>query len=248
MARIDVVVDVSGFEKLLTDVERNQLPYARSLTANQAAFETMHTMRNAMPLFLEQPTPFSIRSVRYRKGTKAAPVAEVYLTGDASKGTAPSKYLTVTRGGIRGQRRSERVLRRAGILGDDEGWVPGKHLKANAYGNQLTGGQVVRILSQIKAFGEEGFQANMTGRSQARNARRGQKPRYFLSRGESFPRGIWERYGVGGRAVRPVMLFIKLPSYDKEFDFVRLATEEARRRFIRAWPANWRRARATARR
>lgn len=248
MARIDVIVATKPFEERLTELERQQLPFARSLAANQAAFETMGTVREAMPLFIDQPTSFTVRGVLYRKGNKQSPVAEVYLTGDAAKGTPPSKYLTVTRGGVRGQRRSERVLGRAGILSDDEGWVPGNWLKKNRHGNQLTGGAVVRILSQIKAFGEEGFQANVTARSRARAARQGRRQRYFVSRGGRLPRGVWERYGPGGRGVRPVMLFVKLPSYEKSFDFVSITSRELRQRFLREWPNAFRRAVRTARR
>lgn len=256
MARFDVIVDTRVFERRLTDLEKQQLPFARSLAANQAAFETMHTMRRATSLYIDRPTPFTVRSVLYRKGTREAPVAEIYISGDGAKGTPPSKYLTITRGGIRGHRRSEKLLQRRGVLGADEGWVPGKWLDADQYGNQLRPTEVVRILSEIKAFGEEGFRANR----RKRKSYAGQKIQgYFLSRGERraygpgsglapvFPRGIWQRYAYG-RAVRPVMLFVKLPRYQKEFDFVALASKEVRRRFLDAWPQAFRRAMRTARR
>lgn len=248
MARIDVVIDTTGLVEHLNELEKKQLPFARSLAANEAAYGGMQTLRRLSPLIIDQPTPFTVRAIRYERGTKASPAAAVVLSGDAAKGTPPAKYLTITRGGTRGQRRSERVLERAGLISADEGWVPGNWLKKNRFGNQLTGGQVVRILSQIKAFGEQGFSANMTQRSKARAVKRGDKPRYFLSRGDHLPRGVWERYGPGRRGVRPVMLFVKLPTYSKTFDFVSIAQSELRRRFVLAWPGALRRALATARR
>ena len=263
MATFDVVIDTRVLDRKLTQLELEQLPFARSLAANQAAFETMGVMRRAMPLFIDEPTSFTVSGVRYRKGTKESPAAEIYLSGDAAKGTAPSKYLTVTRGGQRGQRRSERVLQRAGLLSADEGWVPGKWLKKNRYGNQLTGARLTQILSSVKAFGEEGFSANVTARSKATKRGRS-RTEYFVSRGTHMPRGIWERHGTRGRAkhkykslpagrprvqrgLRPVMLFVKLPRYSKTFDFVALASAEARRRFVRAWPGALARALRTAR-
>lgn len=245
MASFNIVIDTSGLQRKLTRLERQQLPFARSLAANQAAFETFKTMRVATGLIVQQPTPFTVSAIRYRKGTKASPAAEVYISGDAAKGTAPSKYLTITRGGIRGQRRSERLLARSGLIGRDEAWIPAAGLTLNAYGNPPAA-KIIQALSGIKAFGEEGFSANLTGRSRARGRRRG-RAEYFWSHGDRLPRGIWERYGPGRRLLRPVLLIVKLPTYDKSFDFVKLAIAEARRRYVAAWPGALRRALATAR-
>jgi hypothetical protein len=247
MATFNVVIDTKVFEQRLTRLEREQLPFARSLAANQAAFETRAVLLKATPLFIDQPTPFTLRGIRYRKGTKHSPAAEIYLSGDAPKGTAPAEYMEpIIFGGRRRQKRSERVLARAGIISDDEGVVPAA-IKLNRYGN-IPGPTMVRILSQVRAFGEEGFSANATPTSRARRKRRGQKDKYFVSRGGHLRRGIYERYGAGGRRVKPVLLFVKLPTYTKSFDFVKIASDEARRRFVRAWPAALRRALGTARR
>lgn len=247
MTSFNVVVDTKRFERRLTKLQREQLPFARSLAANKSAFETQQTMQKSMGLFIDQPTGFTVRAIRYRRGNKESPAAEIFISGDAPKGTPPAKYLTVTRGGRRGQRPSERALTRAGIISSSEGWVPGEALKKNRFGNAITGARMTQILSQIRAFGEEGFQANVTKGSKARGKKKGRK-QYFLSRGNSLPRGVYERYGRGQRKARPVLVFVPLPSYRKQFDFKALAAKEARRRFVRAWPAALRRALATARR
>lgn len=247
MAEFDVVVATSGLDEKLTRLEREQLPFARSLAANQAAFETMGTLRKTAQLTLDRPTRFTISGIRYERGTKRHPVSSVYLSGDAGKGTAPAKYLTVAYGGVRGQRPSERVLERAGLISPGEGWVPAA-VRLNRYGN-VAASRIVHILSSIRAFGEQGFQANVTGRSRARGKKRG-RAQYFVSRGTNrrLPRGVYERYGRKKSKVRPVLLFVDLPSYSVQFDFRAIAQREARRRYVAAWPEALRRALRTARR
>jgi hypothetical protein len=271
MAAFNVVIDTKVFEQRLTKLEREQLPFARSLAANQAVFETRAVLQRAMPLFLDEPTPFTVSGVRYKKGTKDSPAAEIYISDDAAKGTSPKQYLqALIRGQRRRQKRSERVLARAGLISDDEGWVPATRtspnppaIRLNRYGN-VTGGKITEILSGIRAFGEEGFQANITATSRARGKKR-RRAEYFVSRGGKLPRGIYQRFGrrskarhkyntlpagrpVTGRQIRPVLLFVKLPVYSKQFDFYGIAEKEGRRRFLQAWPAALRRALATARR
>jgi hypothetical protein len=245
VASISVVIDTKGLERKLTRLERQQLPFARSLAANQAAFETMNTLRTAASLIVDNPTPFTVAGIRYRRGNKESPAAEIYLSGDAAKGTAPAKYLTIARGGRRGQRRSERLLARSGLIEPNEGWVPAAGLKLNRFGNPSPA-KIIQALSGIKAFGEQGFSGNLTARSRARGRARG-RAEFFFSRGDRLARGIWERYGPGRKQVRPLLLIIPLPTYSKEFDFVTLAIGEARRRFVAAWPAALRRALTTAR-
>lgn len=247
MAQFAVVVDTRALERRLTALEREQLPFARSLAANQAAFETRQTVQRAMPLFLDNPTPYVVRSVLVQRGDKRRPAADVYINDFAGKGVPPNKILRpVVRGVRRGQRPSERLLSRAGFITGGEGWVPAA-VRRNRYGN-VSQGQIVQILSGLRAFGEVGFQANLTGRSRAAGRRRG-RSEYFVARGsDHLRRGVWERYGPGRRRIRPVLLFIDLPVYPRRFDFTRIAGDEARRRYVAAFPAALRRALRTARR
>lgn len=241
-----VVVDTTRFERRLTRLQRQQLPFARSLAANQAAFETRRTIQTAMPLYIQNPTSHTIRGVLYRKGNKQSPAAEVYLNDFVGKGTPQVKYLRpLVRGGVRNQKASERVLQRAGFITQGEGWVPAA-VRTNSRGN-VSGAMITRILSGVKAFGESGATQNISAASRRRGRRKG-RSEYFVARGsDHLRRGVWERYGRGRRQVRPVLLFVDLPSYRPQFPFYRLAERELRRRFARAWPQALRRALRTAR-
>lgn len=261
MTSFNVVIDTSVAQRRLTKIERDQLPFARLLASNQAAFETMQTMRKSLDLFFDRPTPWlRTRTILYHKGTKESPSALLYIPADPDKGAAPTDVLAHhIFGGQRALKRSEKQLVRAGLISEDEIIVPAQGLQLDQYGN-VPGRTMVQILSQIRAFTEAGFQANQTARSRRRNQSREQ---YFWSRGDVLPRGVWKRHGVSYKApyarkehragrlilprnVMPVLLVVKAPNYPKRFDFPRLVATEARRRFLAAWPAALARAVRTA--
>lgn len=262
MTSFNVVIDTSVAQRRLTKIERDQLPFARLLASNQAAFETMQTMRKSLDLFFDRPTPWlRARTILYQKGTKESPSALLYIPADPDKGAAPTDVLAHhIFGGQRALKRGEKQLVRAGLISTDEIVVPAQGMQLDQYGN-VPGRTMVQILSQIRAFTEAGFQANVTARSRLRNRNTGQ---YFWSRGDVLPRGVWKRKGVVHKAahpyrqfragrttlprgVVPVLLVVKAPTYPKRFDFPRLAATEARRRFLAAWPAALARAVRTAR-
>lgn len=241
-----MVVDTTVLEKRMTRLARQQLPYARSLAANQAAFETRPVIQKAMPLYMDNPTPHTIRGVLYRKGNKQLPAAEVYINDFVGKGTPPVKYLRpLIKGGQRNQKRSERVLQRAGFITQGEGWVPAA-VRRDSRGN-VSGGRITQILSGVKAFTAAGSDQNISAASRGRGRRQG-RSEYFVARGsDRLRRGVWERYGRGRRKIRPVLLFVPLPTYSRQFPFYEIAGRELRRRFARAWPNALRRALRTAR-
>lgn len=265
MASFDVVIDTSVFERRLTQLEREQLPFARVLASNTAAFETLQTMRKSLPIFFDRPTPWTVaRVMQYAKATKEHPAATIFIPADPDKGAAPTDVLGHHIFGTqRPAKRSEKQLQRAGLMSRDEILVPASGMELDQYGN-VRGRTMVQILSQLRAFTESGFQANVTARSQRRRRRRPQD-HYFWSRGGALKRGVWKRQGVTYKArykrgshaagrmilprgVIPVLLVAKSPVYPKRFDFPELAGNEARRRFLAAWPAALRRAVRTARR
>lgn len=240
MASINFIIDTKGLERKLTKLERQVLPAARIRAMNDVAFQARGTVAKLMPLVFDQPTAFTTRAALYTKATPARPVAEVFIRNDAAKGTPPATYLQPqVRGGFRSQKGAERQLARAGIIGRGEGWVPARAMRLNRYGN-VPSGKVVQMLSQIRAFGEQGYQANVTARSRARGKAKGRGD-YFVPNPATrnrLPRGVYERYGPGKRRIRPVMLFVKLPSYRPQLDFSGAVRQDINRRL----PDSFRRA------
>lgn len=123
-------------------------------------------------------------------------------------------------------------MERIGVLGRGEGWVPAKSMRLNRYGN-VPGPRIVQILSQLKAFEEVGFQANITARSKARKPNRKQ---YFVPRpGSKLPRGVYERFGRGQRKARPVLMFVKLPTYRRRLDLPGIVRKDVQRNIERTF-------------
>ena len=119
---------------------------------------------------------------------------------------------------------------------------------------------MTQILSAIKGFGEEGYTANRTARSQSRNQGRAE---YFVvpvghqGRAAHLAPGIYQRKAPSARSgnaryksrgIRPVLLFVPLPRYTRQFDFPKLVRKEALRRFRYHFPRALAQAVGTAKR
>jgi len=223
--------------------------YAKAL--NDTGFEIRRAMQAEMRAVFDRPTSYIIRSpfVRMAKPDKLSVTIEpAYMGG---KGIDPQKILNAQAwGGRRNDKRSEVALRRAGILPvgyqtaiPDEargGPYPGSD---DGRGN-LRGAFLVQLLSYFKAFGEQGYKANMSAKGYQR-VHRGTKKhagrRYFLAYGHmrDGPRitkkgdpdartahlhpGIWGVSGTGGVDLRPVLLFVKTGTYQPRLDMNKVA-------------------------
>lgn len=241
MASFNFVIDTKGLETKLTRLERQVLPAARVRAINWAAFDARQTAQKLLPLVFDQPTPFTVRSPRYSKATVQSPVGEIFILDQPPpKGTAPATYLQAhVTGGRRAQKRGEAMLARRGVLGRDEGYVPGKAVRLDRFGN-IPRGRMTQILSGAGLLEESGSLGNVTARSVKRGPRRSKDPRtrYFVPNPATrnrLPRGVYERYGAGGRRIRPVLLFVKLPNYSRRFDFEGAMRQDITRRMPEAF-------------
>lgn len=254
---IGVKIETEVLQRKLTRLEREQLPFALSLAINRTADIVKGAESDQIRDVFDRPTPFTQKATLLsRPANKRGPFTrDVFLRNEATKGTPPVKYLAPeVRGGSRRHKRYERVLQRAGILGASEFTVPGNGARLNVYGN-MSAGQIVQILSVLKANTTSGFNANQTKRSKARNkkpreyfvARRGAVTSGGVSRWPRLPEGIWERYGAYGARVRPVLLFVDSASYTARFRFTPVAERVYREQFAHQFRAALRQAVGSAR-
>lgn len=205
-------------------------------TADDARFAEVEKLRG----IFDRPTDFVARSPRYSKATKEDLTATVFIRDDGR--VAPTRVLQAeVEAGPRRPKAFELALRGAGVMRPDEYAVPAIGQPRDAFGN-LPGSLIVRILSQMRAFGVAGFRANESTKSRKRNLRLG-KARYFVPAGVRqergigrLPRGIYER--VGSNKIRAVMIFVSgPPRYSKRYDFGQASIKKAERVF----PAYWQR-------
>ena len=98
------------------------------------------------------------------------------------------------------------------------------------YGN-MSAGQINQIISWFKAFGEQGYSANMSDKRKASLGRDKKKSgakgfAYFVLRrahGKLLP-GVYQRIDFGmGSAIKPVMIFVRSTGYRRRLDFYGIA-------------------------
>ena len=221
---------------------------------------------------IKGPTQYTLNSLFKRPATKADLRSMVYVKdrGREQKtgSRGPDRIIGhLFKGGPRESKNHEQVLRRAGILPPGYFAVPGQAAPRDANGN-IPPSFITQMLSYFRAFGEQGYQANMTDKTRARFEKKlgkaaGGTVEFFVSRGRGFwfgrrswregrrqhlPPGIWQRVRYSkGSAIRPIMMFVKAPKYRQLINLPEIVGETARREFPVKFRQYYAEALATAR-
>lgn len=224
--------------------------YAKAI--NDAAYKVRREMQADMARSFDRVTPFIQRSPKVFEATADKLSASIAPTLDTRNrpgtggkvGVDPQDVLQAQEhGGRRRDKRSEAALRRAGIL--PAGWQSA--IPLNPYpgsddgrGN-LRGAFLQQLLSYMQAYSEQGYRANMTDKRKAklRNqqgigniaAKKVYKTtlgvRYFVSygrmRGHHLAPGIWAAKGTHDVDVKPVLMFVRTPTYQPRLSMERIA-------------------------
>lgn len=203
---------------------------ALSTALTRTAKDAQAAIQRKMPSVFDRPTPFTLKSVMIESATAQTLSARVFIRDEATKGTAPVKYLAPqAHGGARNQKRFERQLQAAGLLPPGMYAVPGEAAKLDGYGN-WDRGQIVQVVAFLRAFGEQGYKSNMSDKRRQGFSKKNGGVEYFVgrSKGGRGALGIWARYRfAGGSAIKPIALFVRAPKYKQRFDFQRLANDVA---------------------
>lgn len=204
--------------------------YALPMALSRTAVDARNAVRAEMPSIFDRPTPYTLNSLQAIPATRQNPTAAVEFRMFSVKGTPATEYLLPqVDGGPRRLKRHERALRAAGYL--PNGWfvVPGEEAEMDAYGN-MRRGQMVKILSHLRAFTAAGSNLNRSRTTKNRGVRR--KEGYFPAKPgnrEGLPPGIYQRDGADAR---PVLIFVaRPPAYQPRFPFHALVQATVRRRF-----------------
>lgn len=253
-----IKIDLVGMDKMqamLRGVEK-QVRFANMVATNRAAFKGRDAIQREMDKSFDRVTPWVKGGVRVVKATKASPAALIDLDFWGNKqGVAVESILKPEiKGGGRKHKRHELALQRAGILPDGMYIVPGEAAVIDQYGN-MGGGQINQIIAWFRAFGEQGYQANMSdkrrkalGRDNKRTGKRGVQ--YFAigaARNGLMP-GVYQRVSTGfGSSIRPVMIFVRRPQYKRRLDFYGVGERAARAEFAAQFPIAFSQAMASAR-
>jgi hypothetical protein len=234
--KVSMQVDFSKAMKLIRRLSGPELKVATAKALNDAAFEGRKVIQSELDTSFDRVTPYIKRSIQVDRATPERLIATVEPTYMGGKGVDPANILRASVfGGQRKHKASERAFARVGILQPGYSIVPGEQCPLDRYGN-IKGSFMVQIISYFQAFGEQGYKANMTAKRKGKLANVGRTASgfktingvvYFLSHGKlrggrggsHLHYGIWAKTGTHGSDVKPIIMFVKQPTYRKRLDF-----------------------------
>lgn len=231
--RVAAKADFASLVAKLTDLEQRQVPFAASVALNRTAEKMRAAIVAQMSRSFDRPTPYTLNALRIKRATKSRLYAEVSFKDETFKGTRADRYLgPEVHGGARSVKRSERAMRGRGILPSDRLTMPGQGAALDGYGN-IAPSEIVKLMSFLGAFGEQGYKANKSQAQRERAAKGTKKKlgeRYFVikqagAKGGLAP-GVWKetRFGMG-RAIKPVLMFGRESTYKPRLPFYEIANQ-----------------------
>jgi hypothetical protein len=217
--------------------EQIALATAKALTFTAERVQTAE--KQEMQRVFDRPTQFTINSLYLRGATPFRLEAKVWFRDLRYK----AHYLIPQiAGGDRNLKRFEKFLQSAGKLPVGMYAVPGAGARLDQYGN-MSRGQIVQVLSALRALPEAGYLANKTRRTGARRNR--VTDLLFVGRPHpGWPMGVWQRQGL--MRLKPILIFVRAPRYSKRFDFYGVANSVADREFPAILDRELKRANGTA--
>lgn len=241
-----IKIDTSGVDALKLRLAglSKKVEVATVSALNDAAFIGSKKTSEEIARVFDRPTPWVTGSVRYKKARSDKLESSIDLDKWGNKyGVSVDQVLAAqTKGGQRRHKRHEVALQRAGILPAGMWIVPGSGVDLDRYGN-ISGALTTQIIAWFKAFGEQGYNANINDKGRARLAKGNKKTgaygfAYFALQkphGKLQP-GIYKRFKTGfGYAIKPVMIFVQAPNYKKRLDFYGVADRASRAEFDRSF-------------
>lgn len=209
------------------DVPARVIPYAAATAMTRVAkLAATEYLPKAMGTAFDRPTRWTLNSLRIEPATKDKLSARIAVKNQAAGGTPQENYLLPgVEGGGRREKRFERALRYAGVLGAGERVMPGRQIQLDAFGNIPAA-----LIRDVNTWAKSGAakKTAATGKGKARV--KAQNPRgYFLFGQPGGTRGVAQR---SGPIVKPVLIFTqRQPQYRPRLDFTGVAEQAALQHF-----------------
>lgn len=228
-------VESKDVMRSLQNLAAEDAPFVTAYALTKTGQDIKEAELRSMKDVFDRPTRFTLNALFLKPATKRDLVAEVYFK--EGFGSIPAwRYLgPQVEGGPRVHKAHERRLIAAGHMRSNEFAVPGQGIKLDQYGN-IPGSTIERILSQVKAAGGSGYEANATNSRRSKAKRK--NGQYFVLRpgsndvraNRNVAPGIYYRSGMGGMV--PVIMFVKPPRYQKRLPFYEIAERVFNERLV----------------
>jgi hypothetical protein len=214
------------------------IPYAAAAALTRCAVAGQAEVKRVMPEVFKGPTRYTLNALRVVPATKDKLLASVAVKDQAGQGaTRPESYLLPgVEGGKRKEKRFEKALRYAGILGKNQYAMPGDSISLDTFGN-VSASQIKTILALAKRQGRRPVKHSDT---KGRRIRLTSNSDIFVGvptsgsgagrrRRPGAASGIYRREG---HRIRPLFIFTSnTPDYRPRLDFDRVVSGVVRVRF-----------------
>ncbi len=215
MYEIRAKTNARDYIDALSDLQRQQLPFAIVVALTRTAWLAKTAEQNEMRRIFNQPVPWTLDSIEVLAATKADPTARIRFKDER---VSAGLYLgPQVRGGQRRHTPFEGRLVRSGIMSRDQYAMPVSGADRDGMGN-LNPGQIMKILSDLETV--DTAQAFPGARN--RGVRAGES--YFATttggqRTAHLKPGIYKRQ-AGAAGIVPVFIFTtRRPSYRAIYAF-----------------------------
>ena len=206
---MDIQINVEGLGKVqevLKKLSSTQANTAYSKALNDTGFQVRKQMQTALRGSFDRVTPWVERSPKVFKATPdklevivAPTLSTTNAPGTGGKvGVDPQDVLQAQEfGGKRRDKKSEVVLKRAGILPQGmQTAIPKVPFPGSDDGRgNLRGAFVTQLISYFQAFGEQGYRANMSAGKRSNLLRGGTKKQVAQAAGPRLGRRYFVAYG-----------------------------------------------------
>lgn len=188
---------------------------------NSVAFMVLRNLQQEITNKFDRPKKTTISAIIYEKATIDNLVVKI-KPRDTNNGTPPANYLLPNiLGGKRKKKGFENVLTRAGFLSAPGVMVPTTYAKKDQYGN-LPSGEIVKMLSNIKSFGEEGFTANATNSKRSKKKRKAQGSYFARYLEDTKDNGATIFFRKGSDIVPVLIPKPNIPTYKPIIDYKKI--------------------------
>lgn len=207
MIVVSVASDIKALASRLTTFSERRIRFNVAQSLTRTAKDAQEAIKANLPRVFDRPNNYTINSTYYSRATPENLTSSIQLKDQTGgRGVPASKYLAPSIfGGARNVKRVELALAGKGIVPNGMTVAPGSGAKLDSYGN-VTRGQYGQIISQLG------------GQSIAETKRKGKRgASYFVpSENSKLHQGVWARNGA---SIQPVLFFVTVPKYKKQFNF-----------------------------
>lgn len=211
---------IKGTDAAIKQIQKDikQTRFAAAVALTRTGKITQKEEQSGIAKAFDRPKPFTVKS------TYLVPAKKDNLTVRVGIKDKTAAYLSHhVKKRDRAVKGIERYMRGKGLLPASMYVVPGGGARLNTYGN-ITLGQYKKIVDGALTKGSAYFMADING-----------------------VKAIWMRYGPRKRKAKPMLVFVRKPSYRPLFDFYKIAEQTFNHHLDNEFTKAWEYAMRTAR-